>query len=285
VEIGVGPADVSPRSKREREERERREWAEKGQRLKDLEEDFSAAKLAGTLTDALRNEMSRTRRAYRQEGEDTGKRAGMVAVTTIWWARWLEVGIDHELEARRAFRCLTTEQPNSDALLGDFHNALVAVCSAAFAVEAIHNDFEYRIPEKDWGKRWPSEVQLIGYGLRTGWPLEDPDDSRLGKRLKALLNLRASAAHAYTESLPASPHPAGLNTGAEHALFNAVTAGEAIDLALDVVALTGGDPNPNLPAPHDRWLRRWVQERRPYRDLLAEMARERDFVPLDHLPS
>jgi hypothetical protein len=35
-------------------ERERREWLEEGERLKDPEEDFSAAKLAGTLTKELR---------------------------------------------------------------------------------------------------------------------------------------------------------------------------------------------------------------------------------------
>jgi hypothetical protein len=41
-------------------ERERREWLEKGERLKDLEEDFSAAKLAGTLSEELRRDLSET---------------------------------------------------------------------------------------------------------------------------------------------------------------------------------------------------------------------------------
>ena len=108
--------------------------------------------------------------AYRIRGEETGKRAGMVAVTTFWWRRWLEDGIDHELDAREGFQQLVAKQPNTDSLLLEFHNAVVAVCSAAFAIEAIHNDFLYRLPPRE-RRRAPTQLQLVGYGLRTGWAL------------------------------------------------------------------------------------------------------------------
>jgi hypothetical protein len=261
-------------------ERERREWLEEGERLKDLEEDFSAAKLAGTLTEGLRRDLSETRRAYRTRGEETGKRAGMVAVTTIWWRQWLEVGVDHELEAREGFRQLVAKRPNTESLLLEFHNAVIAVCSAAFAIEAIHNDFVYRIPPKEW-RRTPTQLQRIGYGLRTGWTLDEKYAATLVNRIGELLERRGDAVHAYPETLPARPHPAGLNSGAEHEIFNAVTAREAIDLALDVVRLTEANPSPHLPPPYDRWMLRWVAARQPHRDQVQEMQERRDRVPLD----
>jgi hypothetical protein len=261
-------------------ERERREWLEEGERLKDLEDDFSAAKLAGTLNEDLRRELSETRRAYRIRGEETGKRAGMVAVTTIWWRRWLEVGIDHELEAREGFQQLVARQPNTDSLLLEFHNAVIAVCSAAFAIEAIHNDFVYRIPPNSW-RRAPTQLQRIGYGLRTGWALDETYASTLVNRIGELLERRGDAVHAYPETLPARPHPAGLNSGAEHEIFNAVSARGAIDLAIEVVKLTQSNPSGDLPSPYDRWMRRWVAARQPYRDQVQEMQERRDRVPLD----
>lgn len=261
-------------------ERERREWLEEGERLKDLEENFSTAKLAATLTEELRRELCETRRAYRIRGEQTGKRAGMVAITTIWWRRWLGIGIDHELQAREGFQQLAAGHSNTDSLLLEFQNAVITVCSAAFAIEAIHNDFMYRIPPEEW-KRAPTQLQRIGYALRTGWALDEKYASTLVNRIGELLERRGDAVHAYPETLPARPHPAGLNSGAEHEIFNAVTAREAIDLALEVVKLTEADPSPDLPAPYDRWLRRWIGAREPYRDQVLEMQERRDNVPLD----
>jgi hypothetical protein len=261
-------------------ERERREWLAEGERLKDLEEDFSAAKLAGKLTDELRRELSETRRAYRIQGEQTGKRAGMVAITTIWWRRWLEIGIEHELQARKGFQQLVAGHHNTDGLLFEFHNAVIAICSAAFAIEALHNDFVYRVPPNQWRKA-PTQLQRIGYGLRTGWGHHEQYASKLVNRIGELLERRGDAVHAYPETLPARPHPAGLSSGAEHELFNAATAQDAIDLALEVIGVTATDPSPDLSAPYDRWLRRWVKTRKAHRDQLQEVQNRRDRVPLD----
>jgi hypothetical protein len=260
-------------------ERERRAWLAEGERLKDLEEDFSAAKLAGKLTDELRRELSETRRAYRIQGEQTGKRAGMVAITTIWWRRWLDIGIEHELQAREGFQHLVAGHHNTDNLLLEFHNAVIAICSAAFAVEALHNDFVYRVPPKQWRKA-PTQLQRVGYGLRTGWELDEQYASGLVNRIGELLARRGDAVHAYPETLPARPHPAGLNSGAEHEVFNAATSQDAIDLVLEVVGVTATEPSPELSAPYDRWLRRWIEARKPYRDQLLELQKRRDLVPL-----
>ena len=62
-------------------------------------------------------------------------------------------------------------------------------------------------------------------------------------RIGELLERRGDAVHAYPETLPARPHPAGLNSGAEHEIFNAVSPREAIDQALEVVKLTESDPS------------------------------------------
>jgi hypothetical protein len=247
---------IMSHSAESRIERERRTWLEEGERLKDLEEDYQTAKVTGTLTDELTRRLTEARRRYRTRGEQNGKRAGMVAVTTIWWKRWLEVGIDHELRARDGFRQLLAGHKNSANLLVDFDNSVVAVCSAAFAIEALHNDFVYRLPPKEWKKR-PNQLQRLGHGLRTGWALDESSATRWANRIGELLKRRGDAVHAYPETLPTRPHPAGLHSGAEHEVFNAVTAGEALDLAIEVVDLTGRDPSPDLPAPYDRWMHRW----------------------------
>ncbi len=259
-------------------ERERRAWLEDGERLKDLEEDYQAAEVAGTLTEDLKRQLSETRRAYRTRGEETGKRAGMVAVTTIWWKHWLEIGIDHELAARDGFRQLLGGQDNSANLLVDFDNSVVAVGSAAFAIEALYNDFVYRLPAKEWDKR-PNQIQKLGYGLRTGWLLEESSANRLVTRIGKLLKRRGDAVHPYPETLPARPHPAGLHSGAEHEMFNAVTAGEALDLAFEVVDLTAGDPSPDLPNPYGRWMRRWVSQREAPHGEVRVMHTRREAVP------
>jgi hypothetical protein len=259
-------------------ERERRVWLEEGERLKDLEEDYQAARAAGTPTDELKHQLTETRRTYRTRGEQSGKRAGMVAVTTIWWKRWLEVGIDHELTARDGFRQLLGGHNDSANLLVDFDNSVVAVCSAAFAIEALYNDFVYRLPPKEWDKR-PNQIQRVGYGLRTGWQLDESSATRLVSRIGRLLKRRGDAVHAYPETLPARPHPAGLHSGAEHEVFNAVTAGEALDLAIEVVDLTAGDPSPDLPNPYDRWMRRWVSQREAHHAEVRGMQTRRKAVP------
>jgi hypothetical protein len=261
-------------------ERGRRAWLEEGERLKDLEEDYQAAKVAGTLTEALKRQLTETRRAYRTRGEGTGKRGGMVAVTTIWWKRWLEIGIDHELAARDGFRQMLGGQDNSANLLIDFDNSVVAVCSAAFAIEALYNDFAYRLPPKEWDKR-PTQIRRLGYGLRTGWPLDESSAARLVSRIDKLLKRRGDAVHAYPETLPARPHPAGLHSGAEHEVFNAVTAGEALDLAIEVVELTTGDPSPDLPNPYGRWMHRWVSQREAHHAEVRVMQTRREAVPLE----
>ncbi len=263
-------------------ERERRAWLEAGERLKDLEEDYQAAKGAGTLTDELKHQLTETRQTYRTRGEQSGKRAGMVGVTTIWWKRWLEVGIDHELTARDGFRQLFGGHNNSANLLIDFDNSVVAICSAAFAIEALYNDFVYRLPPKEWDKR-PNQIQRLGHALRTGWQLDESSASRLVSRISKLLKRRGDAVHAYPETLPTRPHPAGLHSGAEHEVFNAVTAGEALDLAIEVVELTAGDPSPDLPNPNARWMRRWVSQREAHHAEVRVMDTKRKAVPL-HLP-
>jgi hypothetical protein len=260
-------------------ELERRDWLQAGERLKDLEEDYQAAKGAGTLTEELTKRLTETRYAYRKRGEETGKRRGLVAITTIWWRNWLEGGVEHELTARVAFRKLLADGGNTGSLLADFRDSLVAICSAAFAIESLYGDFVYRLPAKDW-KKQPTQIQRLGYAFTTGWTLDQPEASRLVNQIDRLLSLRGDAVHAYTETLPARPHPAGLNTGAEHQLFNAKTAEEALDLAIQVVELAR-EPSSGIPPPYDRWMRRWAASREPYFAQIRELQAIRDRELLD----
>jgi hypothetical protein len=67
-------------------------------------------------------------------------------------------------------------------------------------------------------------------------------------------------------------------------MFNAVTAGDALDLAIEVVDLTAGDPSPDLPNPYDRWIRRWVSTREAHHDEVRALQTRREALPLE-LPS
>lgn len=97
--------------------------------------------------------------------------------------------------------------------------------------------------------------------MRAGWAPDGQYTSTLVNWIGELQGRRGDAVHACPETLPARPHPSALNIGAEHEVFNAVTAVEAIGLALEVVGLTETDPSPHLPAPNGRWLRRWAEAR------------------------
>ena len=88
-------------------EQERRSWVEREQRFKDLEEDFQRRIAAAETPEDIRelkHAFGEERRSFRQEAVELGKRSpGLsIAMHQIMWARWIEVAVDHELEARRA---------------------------------------------------------------------------------------------------------------------------------------------------------------------------------------
>jgi hypothetical protein len=74
----------------------------------------------------------------------------------------------------------------------------------------------------------------------------------------------------YTELEPPRIHPAGLNSSAETAKFNAVESSRAVDIAMAMLELAAAPPNQ-----HGRWVTRWVAEREPYHTTVIAPLRER----------
>ena len=219
-------------------------------------------------------EFAAYRRAHREEDIRRGKRTAGLAVSMhqIMWARWAEVAVEHELEAREAFDQIVN-RAHSDPLLREFRASLVAVTAAAHTVEALLGDIKYLIPVQ---ARRNSRALVLWHAFRQAFGI--PDD--VGERFKAdlgwLFDLRGQAAHPYTESEAPQRHPAGINTGVENSRFNAVTSGRAVDIAMTLFECAESPPSP-----YGRWIERWASDRKPYHDgVIAALHEARAAHPL-----
>ncbi|MDG2025946.1 MAG: hypothetical protein P8J50_02450 [Acidimicrobiales bacterium] len=168
------------------------------------------------------------------------------------WARWLEIAVENELRSRHLLNQMLSNR-ETNLLLEEYRSGLVAVTSAAFAIEALYNEIEYLVPaQKSRGARHKD----LRHTFRIAFGINQPEDSRLANDLKALFDLRNEAVHAYAEIAPPRRHPAGHNTGAENSLFNGLTAGMSVDLAMRLHTIASAPPNP-----HSRWVERWSETR------------------------
>ena len=259
------------------EEQARRAWTERKQTFKDRDEDFVRAKVAATTNEerrALSQDFAEYRRAHREEDLAAGRRAAGTAIVMhqIMWARWAEVAVEHELIAREAFAGVVAN-PDAGSILQDFRASLVAVTGAAYAIEAVYGDIKYLIPEQP---RRNSRELLLWHAFNQGFGIPASASNRLLAESRWLFALRDHAAHPYTEAEPPQQHPAGVNTGAETSRFNAVSSGRAVELMFELFGYAAAPPNP-----FNRWIERWVKDRRPYHEtVLAPLIARRGEVPL-----
>jgi hypothetical protein len=243
-------------------EQARRALTEREQTFKDREEDFVHAKAAAATKEerrALSQDFGEYRRRHREENVAAGRRAadGGIRMHQIMWARWAEVAVEHELDAREAFAAIVAN-PEAGSLLKDFRASLVAITGAAYAIEAVYGDIKYLIPEQP---RRDSRELNLWHAFNQAFGIPASASHRLLPDIRWLFALRDHAAHPYTEAEPPQEHPAGVNTGAETPLFNAVTSGRAVDLMFEVFGYAAAPP-----ATFNRWIERWVEERRPYHE-------------------
>jgi hypothetical protein len=236
---------------------ERRGWVERHERFKDLEEQYKRQRAEGTDPNERRKlaeEFAAERTAQRKADIALGKRSPStgVAFRQTMWLQWLEIAVENEMVARRCFQELIKNQ-FSDPLRCEFRASLVAVTASAHTVEAVFGEIKYLIPPQLRSKNRHSELRRA---FRIAFGIADPDDAKLADRLAWLLARRDSAVHPYTELVPTERHPAGINTGMEHALFNAVTSSHDVDTAMTVIQFAAAPPNPC-----NHWIARWGTER------------------------
>jgi hypothetical protein len=226
-------------------EQARRALTEREQTFKDREEDFVHAKAAAATKEerrALSQDFGEYRRRHREENVAAGRRAadGGIRMHQIMWARWAEVAVEHELDARGAFAAIVAN-PEEGSLLKDFRASLVAITGAAYAIEAVYGDIKYLIPEQP---RRDSRELNLWHAFNQAFGIPASASHRLLPDIRWLFALRDHAAHPYTEAEPPQEHPAGVNTGAETSLFNAVTSGRAVDLMFEVFGYAAAPPAP-----------------------------------------
>ncbi len=257
-----------------------RDWREKTERLRDLEERFEREKSTATARDDYRelaNELTKVRRAYRLEGESLGRRAagGGVAIHTMMWPVWFTIAVDHELDARRAYQRLL--EHHSEALVAEFHASLVTVAASASALEALLSDIRYLVPAIPEKKRRETRKAVRAVWSTAFSPPPRELDS-LSRNLKWLFDTRNTAVHAATESRPTRPHPAGLNSGLEHQLFNAVTAESAVDIAKTALLLSATPRPIGLDQERVHWILRWSRDRSTYHQRVVDTDLRRSGV-------
>ena len=263
-------------------EQERRRWVERQEEFKDLQEAYERDQAAATSPEERRELMelfAARRRAHREEDVRLGRRSPgfSIGMHRIMWATWVEVAVEHELEARRSFQNIVSNPHTAgDYLIREFRASLVAVTASAYTIEAVYGDIKYRIPVQDRDGGRAKELRRAfrdAFGL-----LGCAVDHRMAEELSWLFKWRHAAVHPYTELETPAPHPAGPNTGAEHSRFNAITSGRAVDAAMTILAAAEAPPKAL-----NRWIHRWAADRRPYHDRIDQLRRERDSQPLPPL--
>jgi hypothetical protein len=255
-------------SLRERD-RLRRETVERYHRLKDAEEEFdlaSAAAASPLERERLMNEFAEFRRRHREEDMLRGKRPPGFAIQMhqIMWARWIEITAAHELAARAAYDEICAGQ--TAKLTEELRQSLVAIAAAASTVEALYEDLKYLVPERP---QYHSAAERVSDGLSTAFGLPQDTSTALLKELMWLFDRRNEGLHAYAEPEAPQPHPSGVNSGAEASRFNGPESHKALRIALKVLQYAAGPP---LPA--NRWVARWVEERRAYHQTVVVPIRE-----------
>ena len=257
---------------------ERRTTVERYHQLKDREEDFAVAKAAATTYEERRrldSEMYAFRSAHRKVDQERGKRApGLVGIRMhqIMWARWCEISVRHELEARTAFARIVKGE--TEALVDELRQSLVAIAAAASTIEAIYEDVRFLVPERPYKRATYDRISDL-LGIAFGLPSSEKE--QLVDNLKWLFRRRNEGVHPYAEPEAPQVHPSGVNTSAEASRFNADESRRAVDIAMSVLQAAESPP-----APYSRWVERWVTERATYQDqVVAPLRAMRDAFVAD----
>ena len=268
---------ASGESRESPEEQARRDWTERQQTFKDREEDFARDKAAAMTREerqAVSREFAEYRRRHRTEDVAAGRRqaGGGIMLHQIMWVQWAEIAVEHELVAREAFVTVVANQDGA-AIRQDFQASLVAITGAAYAIEAVYGEIKYLIPAQPRKRR---RQLLLWHAFNQGFGIPVSASNRLLADLRWLFALRDQAAHPYTEAEPPQQHPTGLNTSVETSRFNAVTSGRAVESMLELFRFAASPPTP-----FNRWIERWVEERRPYHEAtVASLVERRSESPL-----
>lgn len=240
-------------------ELQRRAAVERREQFKDRSERFNrevAAANSDEERQRLHDEFAEERRKYREEDVANGLRPNGTGVMgrQVMWLSWIDIAVRHELQALAAS---ATGGQSSSALGDEFSSALVAVTASAYTIESLYGELKYLIPSQklDGKGNKNDQYKVVRNALVVAFGLDDRTRQRLSTPLKNLFTRRNFAVHPYSDLAPLVPHPSGVLSTVELSRFNAATSSEAVDCALEVLAIAAAASKPA-----NRWVERWASE-------------------------
>jgi hypothetical protein len=156
-----------------------------------------------------------------------------VTLTTNMWFTWREVAVDH-LDTARSVRTAAAASGNPASHLGDELRAgLVAVCAAAFSVEALQRELATLAVDaamrNTWKVRKTSAKGRLDQTLKRSVTLRHSEVRGLVVRFGPVIESRGNAVHFDSEPSEPIPHPLGTSTSPEAVRYGLEKAQEAVD--------------------------------------------------------
>jgi hypothetical protein len=186
-----------------------------------------------------------------------------VKIRTHLWLPWARIAMKHEAmahDARHDAQRLPAGGNPSPLLQQEADAALVCVCAAAFAIEAMYRRFlqqEFNLISKQdregWKRADTADHKRVFETLRRGFDLRGME-SQWRTELRWLFKLRGAAVHFIEDWREPTPHPLGNNAAPELVTYSAESAKRAINLLVDVLVVCRDKPTAKT--------RKWSQDMR-----------------------
>jgi hypothetical protein len=179
-----------------------------------------------------------------------------IVVTAHMWITWAELAIEHEREAkaaRQAMLELHAKGGNFAPEMGrETAEGLLAVCSAAFAMDALVNVWMQLVIDQATLAKWMAPNGKKGKTGQVEQVLRKLcRDSKtaidLKDRWKVVFAQRGGAVHFFEKPGPTVPHPSGITNAAEvHVTYGQENATAAVDLMMETLSAVVSASNPDL---------------------------------------
>jgi hypothetical protein len=179
-----------------------------------------------------------------------------IVVTVHMWITWAELAVEHEQEAltaRQAMLDLQAKGGDFAAELGrETGESLLAICSAAFAMDALVGVWARLVMDPQTVAKWESSSGSINMGNRTEQVLRRScKDAKaamdLTNRWRVVFGQRGGAVHFSETPGPTVPHPAGIGNVAEvHVTYRQENATAAVDLLIETLNEVESASKPKL---------------------------------------
>jgi hypothetical protein len=176
-----------------------------------------------------------------------------ILMRTHLWMPWTRIAIDHEgmaKVAREELEQAAPEHRNGFMLQREADAGLVAICAAAFALEAFTRELDDLITlppatQAAWQRNPPAADRQVLELLKLA---VDPRGlvSTWTRELAWLFGVRGDAVHYEGMNEPTRPHPVGINVSVAQVTYSPENATRAVDLLLGIQERCRDRPKPPI---------------------------------------